>query len=126
VLVENLLDDMFKLFLDPVFKPKHVNEPDRENLFELIYSQGGTPNSKEKVNQRREYTWDDLYISEEIKEEFMKHRFKSSADRFKKNKIHRSNHRSPGKEVTRRSVTVRDDTSHNNSIQLYSAYNFDK
>lgn len=36
-LVPNLIDDMLKIVLDPVLKPKNETSPDRENLFELLF-----------------------------------------------------------------------------------------
>jgi len=53
-LLPKMLDDMLKKFVDPYFQPKNVQDPDRTNLFELIYSPGNTVNSKEEVNTRRE------------------------------------------------------------------------
>ena len=37
VLVPNMIEDMLKIVLDPVLKPKNVPDADRENDFELIY-----------------------------------------------------------------------------------------
>jgi hypothetical protein len=129
-LVENVLDDLFKLFLDPYFKPKKVDDPERENLFELMYSPGNTINSKVKVNHRRDYTWDDLYISKEIGKEFMAHRFSSNKERFTRLKKARSVNRTPKNEhENKRSITLRDDNniykqSKNESLQLYSGYTY--
>lgn len=36
-LVPNMIDDMLKIVLDPVLKPKYESSPERENLFELLY-----------------------------------------------------------------------------------------
>ena len=69
---------MFKITLDPYFKPKRVKDPDRKNLFELIYSPGNTINSKVKINQRREISWDGIYLTEEAKQEFLEERFSSN------------------------------------------------
>lgn len=76
-LLPKMLDDMMKLFVDPVFKPKYVPDPDRENLFELIYSPGNTINSRDKINQRRKITWSDLYLTEQETKEFLNERLPS-------------------------------------------------
>jgi hypothetical protein len=129
-LVENVLDDLFKLFLDPYFKPKNVDDPERENLFELMYSPGNTMNSKAKVNHRRDYTWDDLYISKDIEKEFMAHRFSSNKYKFTRLKKARSVNRTPKNEhENKRSITLRDENSiykksKNESLQLYSGYTY--
>lgn len=126
-----MLDDMLKIFLDPYFKPKKVNEPERENLFELVYSPGNTINSKDKVNHRREISWDGLYITEEAKEEFLTERFTSTKQKLMKARIVRSVNRTPKDSELRRSITVRDDTQivnpiSNDPVKLYSAYGFNK
>ena len=36
-LLPKMIDDLTKLVIDPVYPPKHVE--DRENLFELVYSE---------------------------------------------------------------------------------------
>lgn len=124
-----MLDDMFKLFVDPYFKPKKVKDPERANLFELIYSPGNTLNSKEKVNQRREFSWSDLYPDKEKADSFMKERMRKSKSNYLK-RIFGGNsvHRTPQKEKEdRRSVTMREDQKAPKSLmnepkQLYSAY----
>lgn len=125
-MLPKMLDDMLKLFLDPVFKPKHVNDPDRENLYELIYD-------NQKINQRREYNWDDLYLTKEAQDEFKDHRFSNNRDRLAKLRNVRSNNRTPKKEREHhKSASVRDDPSVVKSISkgdhvnLYSAYVFNK
>ena len=37
VLVPQMINDMLKIVLDPVLKPKTVPDSDRENAFELLY-----------------------------------------------------------------------------------------
>lgn len=125
-----MLDDLLKICLDPYFKPKEVHEPDRENLFELIYSSGNTINSKEKVNQRREYTWDNLYITTECKDNFLAHRFKDDRQKEIRNRNNKSNLRSNKRSGRNgRSAAARDDSHLNksetkDSFALYSAYTF--
>jgi len=127
-----MLDDMLKKFVDPYFQPKNVQDPDRTNLFELIYSPGNTVNSKEEVNTRREYNWDDLYISKDVTENFISHRFSNNRDKFLKARQVNSVNRTPRKDrELRKSVTVRDDSSGNKFIKpgpinLYSAYSYPK
>lgn len=124
-----MLDDLFKICLDPYYKPEHVNEPERENLFEIIYSPGNTMNSKEKINQRRDFNWNDLYISPEVNEEFQKQRFKQQKKETYRNRNPRVNNKSLTKKVSkRRSVTVRDDSYalrnySKEAVQMYSIYN---
>lgn len=125
-----MLDDLLKIHLDPYFKPKKVDDPDRENLFELIYSPGNTINSKEKVNKRRDYAWDDLYVTQASKDEFMAHRFSSHKDRLTRLRNTRSVNRTPKKEnETKRSITVRDDNhlfkqNKVQPMQLYTGHTF--
>jgi hypothetical protein len=92
-----MLDDMFKICLDPYFKPKHVDDLDRENLFELIYSPGKTINSKEKVNTRREIKWEDLYPEQEVVDEFLIERHQTHKDRLMKIKGAKQADKSPKK-----------------------------
>lgn len=35
-----MINDMLKIVLDPVLKPKNVSEPERENDFVLLYREG--------------------------------------------------------------------------------------
>ena len=90
-----MLDDMMKLFVDPVFKPKYVPDPDRENLFELIYSPGNTMNSKESINQRREITWNNLYLTEDDTKEFLNERLNTQKSKLLKYKSFKSVNRTP-------------------------------
>ncbi|CAI2376878.1 unnamed protein product [Moneuplotes crassus] len=127
VLVENMLDDLLKTCLDPYFKPKHVDDPDRKNLFELIYSPGGTMNSKEMINHRRDYSWDDLYLSSEIKDVFLEHRFPPNNDLELKPKGLKG--KSPQKQRKGQFSLARDDSclqksDKKESLQLYNAYSF--
>lgn len=106
-----MLDDMLKIFLDPYFKPKVTEDPDRENLFELIYSPGNTINSKESVNKRREYSWNDLYPTEEAAKEFLSNRLVQKIT-FCRPKPMKSVNRTPSKDQeVRKSVVVKDDSS---------------
>lgn len=88
---------MMKICVDPYFKPKKVDDPNRENLFELIYSPGKTMNSKEKVNQRREYTWNDLYPEQTQVDEFLKERLITHKSRLLKIKGIKQRNRTPSK-----------------------------
>ena len=64
-LVPNMIDDMLKIVLDPVIKPKTVLEPDRENVFELIYRDASQKHGP-AVNVRRPFTFDLLYPIHEL------------------------------------------------------------
>ena len=64
-LVPNMIDDMLKIVLDPVIKPKTVLEPDRENVFELIYRDASQKHGP-AVNVRRPFTFDLLYPIPEL------------------------------------------------------------
>jgi len=109
-LIPKMLDDMLKLFLDPYFKPRKVADPDRENLFDLIYSPGKTINSKEKINQRREINWDDLYPTQEKVDEFLRERLSSHKSRLMKIKGFKSVNKTPKKDrEDNKSITTRDD-----------------
>ena len=58
-LLPKMIDDMMKLVVDPIYPPKHVEE--RENLFELLYSENTG------LNKRRPYSYDLLYPVPELK-----------------------------------------------------------
>ena len=60
-LLPKMTDDLMKLTVDPIYPPRYVEE--RENLFELIYSE----NPDKPVNQRRSFSLDLLYPIPELK-----------------------------------------------------------
>ena len=129
-LLPKMLDDMLKICLDPYFKPKNVEDPNRENLFELVYSPGKTINTKEKVNLRREITWDHLYPTKEQVDAFLQERLSTHKTRLMKIKGIKSVKKSPKKEMKEvlRSNTTRDDlksikvVTNDNSLSLYPEY----
>ena len=61
-LMPNMLDDMVKLTVDPIFEPKFVYE-DRPNDFEILYreEQACTQKGKLPVNKRRPFALDLCY-----------------------------------------------------------------
>lgn len=65
-LVPNMIEDMLKIVLDPVLKPKSVPDTERENEFELIYQDASQKNGP-AVNVRRPFNMDLLYIVPELK-----------------------------------------------------------
>ena len=124
-ILPKMIDDMLKLFLDPYYKPKKIDDPDRENLFELIYSPGNTFYSKEKVNQRREMTWDNLYLTEEETKEFLNERFSTNKVKLTKIRANRASNKTP--KGNKRSATVREESFNarpieNDQSHLQSAY----
>ena len=52
-LLPKMMDDMFKITVDPIYPPKQVEE--RENDFELVYSE------VRGINKRRNFSYDLLY-----------------------------------------------------------------
>ena len=126
-MLPKMLDDMLKLFVDPYFKPKKVQDPNRENLFELIYSPGNTMYSKEKVNQRRQITWDHLYLTDEETKAFIAERFSTNSIKISKLRAHKQSIKTPRDK--KRSATVREESYsvkpvHNEQSHLQSAYEF--
>jgi hypothetical protein len=61
-----MIEDMLKIVLDPVLKPKSVPDAERENEFELIYQDASQKNGP-AVNVRRPFNLDLLYIVPELK-----------------------------------------------------------
>jgi hypothetical protein len=64
-LVPNMIDDMLKIVLDPVIKPRTVPDPERENLFELLFRDASQKHGP-AVNVRRPFTFDLLYHIPEL------------------------------------------------------------
>ena len=64
-LMPRMIDDMFKICVDPVLKPRNVLEPDRENDFELIY-RDASHKFGPAVNVRRPFTMDLVYPFPEL------------------------------------------------------------
>ena len=64
-LVPNMINDMLKIVLDPVLKPKNVSEPERENDFVLLYREGSQKHGP-AVNVRRPYTHELVYPVPEL------------------------------------------------------------
>jgi hypothetical protein len=61
-LLPKMIDDFTKLVVDPIYPPKFVDS-ERENLFELLYSETGDNH----VNIRRPFSYDLLYPVPELK-----------------------------------------------------------
>ena len=51
VLLPNMLDDLFRLVLDPVFQPNYEEKHFRENNFEVLYSHPKGINLRRKIDQ---------------------------------------------------------------------------
>lgn len=64
-LVPNMIDDMLKIVLDPVLPPKKESQPERENLFDLLYRDASQKYGS-AVNQRRAFTMDLVYPVPEL------------------------------------------------------------
>ena len=64
-LVPNMINDMLKIVLDPVIKPKNQYEPERENDFDLIYRDASMKLGP-AVNVRRPFSLDLLYPIPEL------------------------------------------------------------
>ena len=60
-LLPKMIDDLLKLQVDPICPPKSVEE--RDNLFELIYS------DTKNINKRRSFNYDLLYPIPELKQQ---------------------------------------------------------
>lgn len=60
VLVPHMIEDMLKIVLDPVIKPRQVPDADRPNDFELIYCDASEKHGP-AVNIRRPFTMDLVY-----------------------------------------------------------------
>ena len=61
-LLPKMIDDMTKIVVDPIYPPKHVDS-ERENLFELLYSENGDT----IINKRRPFNLDLIYPVPELK-----------------------------------------------------------
>ena len=68
-LMPQMINDMFKLVVDPMYEPKNVVEPGRENGFEILYreEQACVGNDKEPVNIRRSFSLNYCYPFPELK-----------------------------------------------------------
>ena len=64
-LVPNMINDMLKIVLDPVLKPKNQVDPGRENDFELLYQDASQAHGP-AVNRRRSFEFDLLYPIPEL------------------------------------------------------------
>ena len=62
-LLPKMIDDMTRIVVDPYFPPRNLQDPERENLFELIYSE--LPENA--VNKRRPFSMDLVYPVPELK-----------------------------------------------------------
>lgn len=65
-----MMNDMCKLVLDPIYEPRIVPEPDRENDFELLYREQWvctSENKKKPVNRRRPFALELCYPFPELK-----------------------------------------------------------
>ena len=60
----NMLDDMLRITVDPVYPPRDLPEPERPNLFDLIYSES----PENSVNTRRPISMDHLYPIRDLKQ----------------------------------------------------------
>jgi hypothetical protein len=63
-LLPRMIDDMTRLCVDPYFPPKNLEDPGRENLFELLYSE----QPENAINKRRPFTQDLLYPIPELRQ----------------------------------------------------------
>jgi hypothetical protein len=66
-----------------MFPPPSIEDPDRENIFELIYSPGGTRNSEVAVNKRRPISLKYLYPDKDIEFQIIGERIKSVQEQNK-------------------------------------------
>ena len=64
-IVPRMIDDMLKIVLDPVLKPRIPTEPDRENDFELLYRDASSKHGP-AVNVRRPFSLDLVYPVPEL------------------------------------------------------------
>jgi len=64
-LVPHMINDMLKIVVDPVLKPKFVPESERPNDFELIYREASQKHGP-AVNVRRPFTMDLVYPVQEL------------------------------------------------------------
>lgn len=58
-----MIDDMTRLAVDPIYPPRNVEDPGRENLFELLYSE----QPENACNKRRPFSLDLVYPIAEMK-----------------------------------------------------------
>ena len=59
-LVPRMIEDMLKIVVDPVLKPKNVPDRERPNDFELIWREASAKHGP-PVNQRRSFSIDLIY-----------------------------------------------------------------
>ena len=64
-LLPKMIDDMTRIVVDPVYPPRHTEDPHRPNLFELVYSE----NPENAINKRRPYNLDLVYPIPELKQQ---------------------------------------------------------
>lgn len=64
-LLPKMIDDMTRIVVDPYFPPRNVEDPGRENLFELIYSE----QPENMVNKRRPFGLDLMYPIADLKQQ---------------------------------------------------------
>ena len=64
-LVPRMINDLLKIVIDPVLKPKNIHEPERPNDFEIIYRDASDAHGPE-VNIRRPFSLDLMYPIPEL------------------------------------------------------------
>ncbi len=64
-LLPKMIDDMTRLVVDPYFPPRTLEDPGRENLFELLYSEM----PENAVNKRRPFSLDLVYPIPEFRQQ---------------------------------------------------------
>lgn len=62
-LLPKMIDDMTRIVVDPIYPPRNVEDPARENLFELVYS------DDQNINKRRPFSMDLVYPVPELKQQ---------------------------------------------------------
>ena len=63
-LLPKMIDDMTRITVDPYYPPRHIEDPHRENLFELVYSE----QPENAINKRRPFSFDTVYPIPELKQ----------------------------------------------------------
>lgn len=81
-----MMDDMFRIVLDPVFPDSDREGSATENLFDLIYSPGNTNNSTAPVNKRRSFDLSHLYPIPELQDKTIIQRI-NTVKEFNKNRL---------------------------------------
>ena len=64
-----MIDDMFRIVLDPVFPESERTGHSNDNLFDLIYSPGNTNNSAVPINKRRSFELTHMYPVPELQDD---------------------------------------------------------